>query len=102
MECVEKTHEISRALVNAATTTRPWSCGASGFESAFGTLRTLVRALPHPPAPGQKRLRLAVLHAGGPAPGMNTAARAAVRLAVRPGSHHAGRAQRFPRADRRR
>ena len=31
---------------------------------------------------GQRRLRLAVLHAGAPAPGMNTAVRAAVRLAI--------------------
>jgi 6-phosphofructokinase 1 len=32
--------------------------------------------------PGQRRLRLAVMHGGGPAPGMNAAVRAAVRLAI--------------------
>ena len=46
------------------------------------SLQTLVRALPHPPRDGQRRLRLAVLHAGAPAPGMNTAVRVAVRLAL--------------------
>ena len=52
------------------------------FQESFRTVRTLVRALPHPPTPGQRRMRIAVLNAGGPAPGMNTAVRAAVRFAV--------------------
>ena len=39
-----------------------------------------MRTFPHEPAPGQRRLRIAVMHGGGPAPGMNTAVRAAVRL----------------------
>jgi 6-phosphofructokinase 1 len=42
----------------------------------------MVRALPHPIEPGQKRFRIAVLNAGAPAPGMNTAARAAIRLGL--------------------
>jgi 6-phosphofructokinase 1 len=45
-------------------------------------LKTMVRALPHPPEPGQKRFRIAVLNAGAPAPGMNTAVRATVRLGL--------------------
>ena len=52
------------------------------FSDAFDIVRTLVRASPHPPAPEQRRLRLAILHGGGPAPGMNTAARAAVRIGI--------------------
>ena len=43
-----------------------------GFGSALRTLRTIVRALPHPPAEGQKRFRFAFLHGGGPAPGMRS------------------------------
>ena len=43
---------------------------------------TLLRALPHPPQPGQRRLRLAILTAGAAAPGMNTAVHAAARLAI--------------------
>ncbi len=45
-------------------------------------LRTMTRAHPHAPAPGQRRLRLAILHGGGPAPGMNTAVRVAVRVGI--------------------
>ena len=41
-----------------------------------------MRALPHAPTPGQKRFRIAVLNAGAPAPGMNTATRTFVRLGL--------------------
>jgi 6-phosphofructokinase 1 len=36
----------------------------------------------HPVAPGKKRFRIAVLNAGAPSPGMNTAVRAAIRLGL--------------------
>ncbi len=62
----------------------------AGFESALRTLRTIVQALPHPPAPEQKRFRFAIMHGGGPAPGMNTAVRAAVRLLLDRGHHVLG------------
>ena len=52
------------------------------FSKSYEVVRTLVRASPHPPEPGQRRLRIAVMHGGGPAPGMNTAARAAVRIGI--------------------
>ncbi len=52
------------------------------FSASFDIVRTLVRASPHPPAPEQRRLRIAIMHGGGPAPGMNTAARAAVRIGI--------------------
>jgi 6-phosphofructokinase 1 len=45
-------------------------------------LRTMLRALPHPPQFGQKKLRLAILHGGSPAPGMNAAVRAALRIGI--------------------
>jgi 6-phosphofructokinase 1 len=54
----------------------------SGFKEAFKTLRTMVRALPHPIKPGQNQFRIAVVHCGSPAPGMNTAVRAAVRIGL--------------------
>ena len=54
----------------------------SSFKETYRTLRTLLRSLPHPAAPGQKRLRLAVMNCGAPAPGMNTAVRAAVRIGL--------------------
>mgnify|MGYP001285174902 CR=1 FL=1 len=52
------------------------------FAESFRIVRTLVRTLPHDPTPGQRRLRLAIMHGGGPAPGMNTAVRAAVRIGL--------------------
>jgi 6-phosphofructokinase 1 len=53
-----------------------------GFVEGHNILNTLLSAQPKPPHPGQRQLRIAVLHADGPAPGMNTAARVAVRLGL--------------------
>ena len=50
------------------------------FQDSFRILRTLVRADPHPPTPSKRRLRVAIMTGGAPAPGMNAAARAVVRL----------------------
>ncbi len=80
-ECVSKTREINRLLEAQAYAPALELRGAS-FTTAFRTLQTLLRALPHPPQPGQRRLRLAILNVGAPAPGMNTAVRAAVRIAI--------------------
>jgi 6-phosphofructokinase 1 len=81
MECVERTHQVAEAI-KARDYERAMSLRSSSFNHSFRTLKTMVRALPHPPEPGQKRLRIAVLNAGAPAPGMNTAVRAAVRLGL--------------------
>ena len=81
MECVERTRQVAQAI-QARDYEKAMSLRSSSFNDAFSTLKTMVRALPHPPEPGQKRFRLAVLNAGAPAPGMNTAARAAVRLGL--------------------
>jgi 6-phosphofructokinase 1 len=42
----------------------------------------MQQAAPRPTAAGHRRFRLAVVHGGGPAPGKNTAVRAAVRLGL--------------------
>ncbi len=81
MECVEKTHAVAQAIA-ARDYERAMELRGGSFGEAFRTLRTLVRSQPHPPEPGARQLRLAVVHAGGPAPGMNTAVRAAVRLGI--------------------
>ena len=81
MEGVEKTRQVAQAI-HAKDYEKAMSLRSSSFNDAFRTLKTMVRALPHPPEPGQKRFRIAVLNAGAPAPGMNTAARAAVRLGL--------------------
>ncbi len=81
MECVEKTRSVGLAITDRDYE-RAMDIRGQSFRNSFRIHRTLVRALPHPPQPGQKRLRFAVMHAGAPAPGMNTAVRTAVRLGV--------------------
>ncbi len=81
MDCVQQTHAVAEAIAQKDFE-KAIDLRTSSFKEAFRTLRTFVRALPHPPDPGQKRLRLGVLNSGAPAPGMNTATRAAVRLGL--------------------
>jgi len=81
MECVAKTQQLAHAI-QAQDYDSALAMRGSSFADSFRVLRTLVRARPHLPNPDQKVLRLAILHSGGPAPGMNTAVRAAVRLGM--------------------
>jgi len=81
VDCVKATCDIAEAIENNDSN-RALRLRGGSFSDNIDTLQTLLRSLPNPPKPGQRRLRLAVLSAGGPAPGMNTAARAAVRLAL--------------------
>jgi 6-phosphofructokinase 1 len=81
MECVAKTRAVAEAI-DARQYEKAMELRSSGFKDSFLTLKTMVRALPHPPTTGQKRFRIGVFHAGAPAPGMNTAARAAIRLGL--------------------
>lgn len=79
--CLEKTWGVAEAIKEHSYD-RAMSLRGNSFGETFRIVRTLVRALPHDVLPGQRRLHIAVMHAGGPAPGMNTAVRAAVRLGV--------------------
>ncbi|MEZ4516008.1 MAG: 6-phosphofructokinase [Chloroflexota bacterium] len=79
--CLEQTHAVAEAVA-AHNYDEALELRGPQFAEAFQIMRTMVRALPHPPQPGQQRLRLAVVHGGGPSPGMNTAARAAVRIGI--------------------
>ena len=81
VDCIQKSQAVAEAIA-AKDYERAMDLRSSSFRDAFRTLKTMVRALPRPVEPGQKRFRIAVLHAGAPAPGMNTAARAAVRLGL--------------------
>ena len=80
-ECLEKTRAVSEA-VTVHDYSQAMTLRGIHFQEAFRTIRTLLRALPHPPEPGQKRFRLAVMHAGALSPGMNTAVRVAVRYGL--------------------
>ncbi len=81
MECVKQTQAVAEVIAQKDFA-KAMELRSSSFTDAFQTLRTMVRALPHPPTEGQKRFRLAVMNAGAPAPGMNTATRAFTRLAL--------------------
>ncbi|MTV26364.1 6-phosphofructokinase [Nitriliruptoraceae bacterium ZYF776] len=81
VEAVERTHavagHIERREYDEALALRGGS-----FAESFELLKTLVRARPSTPDTDTTPLRLAVVHGGGPAPGMNTAVRAAVRIGL--------------------
>jgi 6-phosphofructokinase 1 len=81
IECVNKTRAVADAIA-ARDFEKAMSLRSTSFKDALNTLTTMVRALPNPAAPGQNRFRIAVLNSGAPAPGMNTAARAAIRLGL--------------------
>ncbi len=81
MECVEQTHAVANAI-EEHDYEKALNLRGSSFIEAFETLRTMLRALPRQPQPGQNRFRLAVMHAGALAPGMNSAVRAAVRIGL--------------------
>jgi len=81
MKCVEESQAVAKAI-EAQDYERAMELRGSSFKEAFSTLRTLLRSLPHESPPGQRRLRLAVMNSGAPAPGMNTAIRAAVRIGL--------------------
>jgi 6-phosphofructokinase 1 len=80
-ECLEKTNEVAQAIA-AHDYDRALAARGGSFSAAFQTVRTLVRAIPHLPKPGHRSLRLAIMNAGAPSPGMNAAARAAVRIGI--------------------
>jgi 6-phosphofructokinase 1 len=81
MECVAQTHAVADAIAEKDYE-KAMSLRSSSFTDAWRTLLVFGRTLPHPPAKGQKRFRLGVMNAGAPASGMNTAARAAIRLGL--------------------
>jgi len=81
MECIEGNKSVTDAIRRGSFDEAMTLRGGS-FSEAFSTYLTTVRTMPHPPTPGQKRMRLAILHSGSPAPGMNTATRAAVRFGI--------------------
>ncbi|GMQ78479.1 MAG: 6-phosphofructokinase [Anaerolineae bacterium] len=79
--CLFRTNEVSQAVADLDFKRALKKRGGS-FEEAFRTFRTLLRAQPHEPDTGQDKYRLGIMNAGAPAPGMNTAVRAATRLGI--------------------
>lgn len=81
MENVGKTRRVAE-LIKEQQYTEAMRMRGRGFEEAYQILHTLLLAQPRPPQPGQRQLRIALMHGDGPAPGMNTAVRTAVRLGL--------------------
>jgi 6-phosphofructokinase 1 len=84
MECVEATRSMAGLIADRDFDTAMERRGGN-FSDLYRLLRTIVQARPRRPPAGQRELRLAVLHAGGPAPGMNAAVRVAVRVGMERG-----------------
>ncbi|MGA9595773.1 MAG: 6-phosphofructokinase [Acidimicrobiia bacterium] len=81
MECVQQTRAVADRIAERDYGTAMDMRGGS-FRDSFQMIKTMVRAKPHAPDPEQRRLRLGIIHAGGPAPGMNPAVRVAVRVGI--------------------
>lgn len=81
MECVDQTRAVADRIAEQDYETAMEMRGGS-FRDSFKMIKTMVRAHPHEPDPDQRRLRLGIMHAGGPAPGMNPAVRVAVRVGI--------------------
>ena len=78
MECVDITQQIS-SLAGEKQYKKVLELRGPSFQSTYSILQTFFQAGPKPPKDiGQPR-KIAVMHSGGPSPGMNTVIRAAVR-----------------------
>src|SRR5262249_49340997 len=81
MECVAQTQAVAERIksrdFDGATLLRGGS-----FRQSCEILQTIQQAAPRPAPGARRRFRIAVVHGGGLAPGMNTAVRAAVRLGL--------------------
>jgi 6-phosphofructokinase 1 len=80
MSCIEKTHAVA-SHIGRQDYDRAMEMRGGNFADSVATFNTLTRAQPRERDSGEP-LRFMILHAGGPAPGMNTAARVAVRIAA--------------------
>ena len=80
MQCVEQTQAVARKIAEKDYA-KAMELRGNSFTEMFETFKAIAGALPSVMPPARPR-RLAVVHGGGLAPGMNTAARAAVRLGL--------------------
>jgi 6-phosphofructokinase 1 len=81
LDCIGQTRAVGERIT-AQDLDGAMRLRGGSFRDSFNILMTMQQAAPRPTAPGRRRFRLAVVHGGGPAPGMNTAVRAAVRLGL--------------------
>jgi 6-phosphofructokinase 1 len=95
MECVSQTQKIV-AFAEENNYEKVLELRGSGFQTKYEILKTMIQAEPKPIADGIKSHRIVVMHAGGPAPGMNTIVRAAVRWGSNQGQTMLGVNNGFP------
>ena len=95
MQSVDKTRSISK-LTEERKYDQVVKLRGSSFQNTYEILQTLFQASPHPEEIPDQPYRIAVMHAGGPAPGMNTVVRAAVRWGSNQGHTMLGVYNGFP------
>ena len=95
LECVDITDKISE-LSEEGEYGKVRDLRGESFEETYRILQTLFQAEPEPIQMPENPLRIAVMHSGGPAPGMNTAIRAAVRWGQNQGHRMLGVYNAFP------
>ncbi len=78
VECVDLTRKISD-YSKAHEFDKVLELRGESFRNTYQILQTLLQARPNPKKKGEDHYRIAVMHSGAPAPGMNTVVRAAVR-----------------------
>ena len=81
MQSVETTRSVAKVIAEHDYE-RAMEIRGGNFRNSLDLIKMMVQAQPHETAPEERRLRLAIMHAGGPAPGMNTAVRVAVRVGL--------------------
>jgi 6-phosphofructokinase 1 len=81
MDSVRQTREVA-SVIAQRDYDRAMDMRGGSFREALGHLLAMQRARPLESTDIRSPRRLLILHCGGPAPGMNTAVRAATRLAL--------------------
>ncbi len=95
MECVDLTRQIAD-YASKNQYDKVLELRGSGFQSAYKILQTMFQSGPKPRNEEHKSYRIAIMHSGGPAPGMNTILRTAVRWGADKGQTMLGVYNGFP------
>ncbi|MFW6343681.1 MAG: 6-phosphofructokinase [Sediminispirochaetaceae bacterium] len=81
MDSVQKTRSI-KDIIDRKEYDKAMEMRGGSFSDHYDTFRTMITALPQHLAEEGEHKTFAVLHGGSPAPGMNNAVRAAVRIGI--------------------
>jgi len=84
MDCVAQTHAVAERI-KAKDFDGAMLLRGGSFRQSYKILQTIQQPAARPTLAGRRRFRLAIVHGGGPSPGMNNAVRAFVRLGLERG-----------------